>query len=81
MPSLSRGHLRIVLFASLVFRNSLYYIPIPLGWRVKREGKVSISVMFEYGRPGYEFRIVDSFSLYSRYIVQVVETLETFVEA
>jgi len=31
MPSLSRGHLRIVLFASLVFRNSLKRNAFPLG--------------------------------------------------
>jgi hypothetical protein len=57
-----------------------YYIPIPAGWRVKNKGKVSVSVMFEYGPRGLQQRIVDSFSLYSSFVVQVVETLERFVE-
>jgi len=56
-----------------------YYIPIPAGWQVKNKGKVSVSVMFEYGPRGFEQRIVDSFSLYSRFVVQIVETLERFV--
>jgi len=58
-----------------------YYIGIPLGWHVKDKGKVSISVMFKYGVSGHEYRIVDSFSLYSRFILQVVEALEKFCES
>jgi hypothetical protein len=57
------------------------YIPIPPHLHVRNGGKISTSVMFEYGIPGREYRVVDSFSLHSRFILKVVETLEAFLGA
>jgi hypothetical protein len=56
------------------------YIPIPMNLRVKNKGKVSVHVIFKYGSPGRDYHPADTFSLYSRYILQVVETFESFLE-
>ena|SRR5450432_1982783 len=56
------------------------YIPMPIDMHVKNKGKVSVSIMFEDGVPGRQFRIMDSFSLYARFVLQIIETLEAFLE-
>jgi hypothetical protein len=56
------------------------FIPIPPHLHVKKEGRISTNVMFEYGIPGREYRVLDSLFLHSRYILKVVETLEAFLE-
>ena len=75
-----RGELSTGGYTLATTQEPPYYIPIPLGWRVKNKGKVSIRVMFKYGTPGHVFRIAESFSLYSRFVVEIVQILETFVE-
>jgi hypothetical protein len=67
-------------FTMLTDQKPPLYVPMPPDVHVTDKGKIAISVMFEYGMPGREGRIVDSFSLYSHFILQIVQTLETFVE-
>src|ERR1700674_486787 len=66
-------------FTLLPDQNPPLYIPMPLGVHVKNKGKISIGVMFKYGH-GSEFRVVDSLSQYSRFVLKVVERLEILLE-
>jgi hypothetical protein len=52
---------------------------MPLGIKVNNEGKVSLSVSFDYGDEGHETVFADSLKMYSQPILRVVETLEALV--
>ena len=57
-----------------------YYVNLPTGWRVKKEGKVSISIIFDSAKIGGEFRTADCPRVFSRLILEIIEVLERFCE-
>ncbi len=52
------------------------FVPMPIDIHVRNTGKVSTSVMFQYGAPRHEVHM-DTFDILSRYILQTVELLES----
>ncbi len=56
-----------------------WYVPMPAGTHVKKNGKLSFSVMFKYGKAEDEAAHAEEIPVYSRLFLNVVETLEAFV--
>jgi hypothetical protein len=56
-----------------------WYISMPPGIHVKNKGKVSLSILFEYGNAGDETMFADMLQFYSQCLLKTVETLEAVV--
>jgi hypothetical protein len=56
-----------------------WYIPIPIGVKVKNKGDLSISVSFDYGNEINEIIFADMLDMYSQAILRIVEVLEALV--
>jgi hypothetical protein len=91
IPVLSEGHIqgmeveneRGERIAGLVygdFQTPPYFIRIPLGQHVKKNGKLTADIIVEDREAGYFLRVPDTLVAYSHFISCVVESFERFLE-
>lgn len=57
-----------------------YHVSLERGLHVKDPGGASFDVMFQEGDSGTEARAADTLRIYSRFILEIVELFESFVE-
>ena len=63
-------------FGWALTRPGPYTFPVSQGSKIKNQGEITVTVVFQQGTPTHDFEVVSQLSLFSKVALNVVDLLQ-----